>query len=157
MQESVNTELLVSVDVGCYRHAVAIGLPDGGVLEEFEIDHDRDGFAMFFERISRQEQTHGLPVSVAMEGYNGHARPLDRLVRARNYRLFNINNLKLARFKEIFPAAAKTDALDARKGLELFQLRRHLPMAEEVLQEVGPTPVVNGIEGVRIEGVYHHI
>ena len=49
MQESVNTELLVSVDVGCYRHAVAIGLPDGGVLEEFEIDHDRDGFAKFLK------------------------------------------------------------------------------------------------------------
>jgi hypothetical protein len=38
-----------------------------------------------------------------MEGYNGYARPLDGLVRQRGYRLYNINNLKLARFKEIFP------------------------------------------------------
>jgi len=29
---------------------------------------------------------------VAMEGYNGWARPLDTLVRAHGYRLFNINN-----------------------------------------------------------------
>ncbi len=43
------------------------------------------------------------------------------------------NNLKLARFKEIFPGAAKTDRLDARKGLELFQLREHLPLANAVL------------------------
>jgi hypothetical protein len=69
-----------------------------------------------------------------MEGLNGYARPLDRLVRARNYRLYNINNLKLARFKEIFPGAAKTDAIDARKGLELFQLRDHLPLAKDALQ-----------------------
>jgi hypothetical protein len=50
----------------------------------------------------------------AMEGDNGYARPLDRLVGARRYRLHNIiNHLKLARFKEIFPGAVKTD----RRGL----------------------------------------
>jgi hypothetical protein len=53
-----------------------------------------------------------------MEGYNGYARPSDSLIRARGYRLYNINNLKLARFKEIFPGAAKSDRIDARKGLE---------------------------------------
>ncbi len=77
---------------------------------------------------------------VAMEGYNGWARPLDTLVRAHGYRLFNINHLKLARFKEIFPAAAKSDPIDARKGLELFQLSDHLPLARGVLQEVGEIP-----------------
>ncbi|MDH5641418.1 MAG: IS110 family transposase [Nitrospira sp.] len=74
---------------------------------------------------------------------NGYARPLDQLIQARGYRLYNINNLKLARFKEIFPGAAKTDRLDARKGLELFQLREHLPVAKAVLQEVGTVPEAN--------------
>jgi hypothetical protein len=63
-----------------------------------------------------------------MEGYNGHVRPLDSLVKVR---LFNVNNLKLARFKEIFPAAAKSDRIDSAKTLELFQLRDHRPMAGE--------------------------
>ena len=80
-----------------------------------------------------------------MEGYNGYARPLDGMVRARGYRLYNINNLKLARFKEIFPGAAKTDPIDARKGLELFQLRDHLPLAKEVLQEVATIPRENEV------------
>lgn len=80
-----------------------------------------------------------------MEGYNGYARPLDTLVRTHNYRLFNINNLKLARFKEIFPGAAKTDDIDARKALELFQLRDHLPIAKDVLQEIKTTPQENDI------------
>ena len=80
-----------------------------------------------------------------MEGYNGWARPLDSMVRQRGYRLYNINNLKLARFKEIFPGAAKKDRIDARKGLELFQLRDHLPLAKEVLQEVTGTPKENEI------------
>ena len=78
-----------------------------------------------------------------MEGYNGHARPLDRMIQSKPYRLLNINNLKLARFKEIFPAAAKTDPIDSRKGLELFQLQQTLPLAKNVLQEVYAIPQVN--------------
>ena len=77
-----------------------------------------------------------------MEGYNGHARPLDRLIQSR-YHLLNINNLKLARFKEIFPGAAKTDPIDSRKGLELFQLQQALPLAKNVLQEVYEIPQEN--------------
>lgn len=136
-------EMLVSIDVGCYQHSVAIGLSDGGILEEFEISHTQAGFKQFFSKIDYHQRSHPAPISIAMEGYNGHARPLDRMIRARNYRLFNINNLKLARFKEVFPGAAKTDAIDARKGLELFQLRSHLPQAKSVLQEIYPTPVEN--------------
>ena len=59
--------------------------------------------------------------------------------------MFNVNNLKLASFKEIFPAAAKNDRVDTRKTLELFQLRDHLPMAREVLQEVMATPEENNV------------
>lgn len=137
------SEILVSVDVGCHSHNVAIGLRDGSILDEFEITHNRKGFSRFFANIEKQEAKYGFPVSVAMEGYNGYARPLDQMVRARDYRLFNINNMKLARFKEVFPGAAKTDAIDARKGLELFQLQDSLPMAKDVLTEVMFTPVVN--------------
>jgi len=68
-----------------------------------------------------------------------------RTVKARGWRLFNVNNLKLARFKEIFPAAAKSDRIDSAKTLELFQLRDHLPMAGDVLQEVMTTPEENDI------------
>jgi hypothetical protein len=61
----------------------------------------------------------------------------------RGYQLYNINNLKLARFKEIFPAAVKNDRIDACKSLELFQLRDHLSLAKDVLQEIMPTPREN--------------
>lgn len=133
----------VSIDVGCHNHSVAIGLPDGHVLDEFEIEHNAKGFKAFFQHVEKWEAKYAWPVSVAMEGFNGYARPLDKLIRARNYRLFNINNLKLARFKEIFPGAAKSDHIDARKGLELFQISKHLPLAKDVLQEIAATPQVN--------------
>ena len=145
MSEEKPLELRVSVDVGYRRHSVAMGLSSGEVLEEFEIEHRPEGFEEFFSRIEKQRKKKNCAVAVAMEGYNGYARPLDSMVRQRGYRLYNLNNLKFARFKEIFPGAAKSDRIDARKGLELFQLSDHLPLAKEVLQEVSGTPADNEI------------
>lgn len=145
MSEEKSLELRVSVDVGYRRHSVAMGLSSGELLEEFEMDHRPEGFQEFFSRIEKHLKQKSCPVAVAMEGYNGHARPLDSLVRERGYRLYNLNNLKFARFKEIFPGAAKSDRIDARKGLELFQLSDHLPLAKEVLQEVSGTAPENEV------------
>jgi transposase len=68
---------------------------------------------------------------------------LDRMIQAQGYRLYNVNNLKLNRFKQIFPGAAKTDRLDTRKILELFHLKDHLPLAKDALQEVPEVPPEN--------------
>ncbi|NOX44360.1 MAG: IS110 family transposase [Caldiserica bacterium] len=133
----------VGVDVGCKTHQVGIAGPDGTILEEFSIPHTQDGFREFFRRIEHYRRKLGLPVAVAMEGYNGHARPLDRMIVEKGYRLYNVNNLKLARFREIFPGPAKTDCLDVRKILELFHLKDHLPLAKDVLQEVPEVPKEN--------------
>jgi len=61
----------------------------------------------------------------------------------KGWTLLNVNNLKLARYKEIFPSPAKTDAIDARKILELMRLRPLLPQAKAILNEVIPAPQVN--------------
>lgn len=143
MKQNNTQELHVSIDVGCYQHDISVGLADGTFLGRFEINHDKVGFAEFFKQVEQYKTQSNGTVSVAMEGYNGHARPLDRMIQSKSYRLLNINNLKLARFKEIFPGAAKTDPIDSRKGLELFQLQQALPLAKNVLQEVYAIPRVN--------------
>jgi transposase len=137
--------LRVGIDVGGARHHVAVGLPNGRLIDEFDIDHAGAGFGEFFRRIGGHERQHRLPVSVAMEGFNGWARPLDGQIRRFGWRLYNVNNLKLARFKEIFPAPAKTDRIDAKRILELFQLSAHRTVARDTLQEVAPTPAVNDV------------
>ncbi len=40
-------EIRVSIDVGCYQHAVAVGLSTGELIDEFEIDHNQTGFDDF--------------------------------------------------------------------------------------------------------------
>jgi len=137
-------EVRVGIDVGCRQHRVAIGDAAGRVLEEFDLPHTAAGFAEFFLRVERQAaQQQAAAVVVAMEGLNGWARPLDQQIQQRGWQLLNVNNLKLARFKEIFPGPAKSDAIDARKMLELLALRVHVPVARAVLQEVPAHPVIN--------------
>jgi transposase len=65
------------------------------------------------------------------------------MVQQQNWPLYSINNLKLARFKEIFPAASKSDRVDANRALQLFQLRDQVPLARGVLQEVVPSSEEN--------------
>lgn len=132
-------ELQVAVDVGARMHRVAVGTGSGQLVAEFDLAHTAAGLAGFFARIERLRGSSGAPVAVAMEGFNGWARPLDRQVLDHGWKLYNVNNLKLARYKEIFPAPAKTDAIDARRILELFRLRGDLAVARGVLQEIVAT------------------
>jgi len=136
-------ELRVALDIGSKKHRVGIGNADGRLLEEFDITHDKEGFEQFFNRVSVFEQRFALPVVVAMEGLGGWARPLDRMIQQRGYELLNVNNVKLARFKEIFAAPAKSDKIDTRKILELMHMREVLPLAKRILHPVGQTPIEN--------------
>jgi transposase len=136
-------ELRVALDIGCKKHRIAIGTADGRVLEEFDITHDKGGFAYFFRRVETRREELSLHVVVAMEGLGGWARPLDRMIQQQGYELLNVNNVKLARFKEIFAGPAKTDKIDTRKILELMHLREALPLANRVLHRVGLTPMEN--------------
>ena len=136
-------ELAVAIDVGSRRHRVGVETPGEGIVEEFEIDHDRAGFEEFFRRVEKQRDRTGLPVVVAMEGRGGWARPLDGMVLDRGYELLNVNNLKLARFKEIFPSPAKSDSIDTRKMLELMRMRYQLSMSRNVLERVVRADEVN--------------
>jgi transposase len=128
--------LFVGIDVGSQSHAVAFGDEAGNVLHEFEMSHTHESFEHFFQVLEHYARIHQATPRIAMEGYNGWARPLDQWILQRGYNLYNVNNVKLARFKEVFPGAAKTDTIDARKILELFTLDRHLPIAKNVLQPV---------------------
>ena len=136
----MESELQVAIDVGSRVHRVAVGDADGHVLDQFDVHHTARGMDTFFERV--ESLAHGT-VAVAMEGYNGWARPLDQRILARGWQLFNVNNLKLARYKEIFPAPAKSDNIDSLRILELFRARHALHVERDVLQLVVAAPLEN--------------
>jgi transposase len=134
------SELQVAIDVGSRVHRVAVGDAEGHILDQFDLHHTPCGMDAFFARIA---QLSAGPVAVAMEGYNGWARPLDQRILARGWKLFNVNNLKLARYKEIFPAPAKSDDIDSLRMLELFRMRQSHHVARDVLQLVVAVPPEN--------------
>lgn len=136
-------EIRVCMDIGSSLHYAAIGLSSGEKITGFTVKHTPEGIQDFFQKIKNIENQYGLPVSVAMEGYNGYARPIDTMVLDKGYKLFNVNNLKLSRFKEIFPAPAKTDEIDVWKIFEMFTMKDTLPLAKSALQEVVKPPQVN--------------
>lgn len=49
--------LRVAIDVGNQSHQVAVGNPDGELIDEFRIDHRAEGLAQFFARIERHGVT----------------------------------------------------------------------------------------------------
>ena len=140
---STSHHLYVGIDIGGHHHQVAVCDSDGNLCDEFDITHDARGFEHFFARLSLLQENTASGVLIAMEGVNGHARPLDRLIQEKGYPLYNVNNLKLARFKEIFPAPAKTDILDARRIAELLRLRPFMSKQKEILQLVTSAPLEN--------------
>lgn len=133
--KNMQKQLLVGVDVGYRNHHVAISAPSG-IVDQFEISHDNKGFEYFFNQISTQARRFKVPDVVGMEGTNGYARPLDQMVKDKGYTLLNVNNLKLARFKEIFASPAKTDRIDAGQIVTLMRMAPFMGQANETLQKV---------------------
>jgi hypothetical protein len=129
-------EIRVCMDIGSREHYVGIGLSTGERLDEFKLAHTPEAIKEFFLRIEKLNAKYNFPVIVAMEGYNGYARPIDSMVLDKGYKLYNVNNMKLARFKEIFPGPAKSDPIDTWMIFDLFAVKDVLPPAKEVLQEI---------------------
>jgi transposase len=66
------------------------------------------------------------------------------MILSQGYKLVNINNLKLARYKEIFPAPAKTDPIDALAIVSFLSATPFLfECGKTPLQEVEILPVEN--------------
>lgn len=142
----LSSKILVCVDVGCRNHHVAIGIssPDNlKRLENFPVKHTPEDIDFFFKRLDELKQTHQLPVHVAMEGYNGYARPIDTYVLEHGHRLFNLNNIQLANYKKLVRKRAKTDPVDASKMLELFRFHETNTSESIVIQEVFEVDDVN--------------
>jgi hypothetical protein len=68
----------------------------------------------------------------------GMLRLLDQLIQQKGYILYNINNLKLARFKELFSGPAKTDAIDARKIVEFMRIAPSFQENDEPSPKLNP-------------------
>ena len=132
------------IDVGSERHHVII------LNDKEEILYDREvvqKFSDFHEAIEefREIETKGkVTIEFAMEGKNGYGTPFDRLLIENGFRLYNVDNLKLRRFKDVFGAEWRNDRRDAKMIAKMLQLREHVDKGKEkAFIEVTKMPSVN--------------
>ena len=136
-------EIRVCMDVGSAEHYVAIGLASGERIHDIVLKHETKAIDKFFGRIEKIQQQYNLPVVFAMEGYNGHIRPIDKRILEKGYRLYSVNHLHLARYRELFPAPAKTDKLDAWKIYEFIGQKDDPLLKKTAVQPVFAVPEEN--------------
>lgn len=136
-------EIRVCMDVGSAEHYVAIGFASGKRIQDIVLKHEAREINQFFGKIEKIQQKYNLPVVFAMEGYNGHIRPIDKQILEKGYKLYSVNHLHLARYRELFPAPAKTDRLDAWKIYEFISQKDNPVLKKTAVQEVFEVPEEN--------------
>ena len=135
--------LFGGIDIGSESHHVIILDGNGKVLYDRKVAHS---FKEFREVIGKfkelEEKEHG-EISFAIEGKNGYGAPFDRLLLENGFKLYNVDNLKLRRFREVFGAEWRNDRRDAKMLAKMLKLKDHLDVEEKAFIAVEKTPTIN--------------
>ena len=136
--------LFGGIDVGSERHHVIIMNDKEKILFDREIEQKYSDFHEAVEEFREIEAKEKLAIEFAMEGKNGYGTPFDRLLIDNGFRLYNVDNLKLRRFKDVFGAEWRNDRRDAKMIAKMLQLREHVDKGKEkAFIEVTKMPSVN--------------
>ena len=136
--------LFGGIDVGSEWHHVVIMDDKEKILFDREIKQKYSDFHEAVEEFKEIEAKEKLVIEFAMEGKNGYGTPFDRLLIENGFRLYNVDNLKLRRFKDVFGAEWRNDRRDAKMIAKMLQLREHVDKGrEKAFIEVMKMPSVN--------------
>jgi transposase len=136
------------IDVGSESHHVTILDEEDNVLYDQKISHKINEFTESikqFRKIGRKEK--GV-ISFALEGKNGYSRPFDRILLNQGFTLYNVDNLKLKRFREAFAGEWKDDKRDALMLSKMLKLKEHInSKKEKVFVKIEkPSPVTESLK-----------
>jgi len=132
------------VDVGSERHHVIIMNDKEEILYDREVAQKFSDFHEAIEEFREIEAKEKVTIEFAMEGKNGYETPFDRLLIENGFRLYNVDNLKLKRFKDVFGAEWRNDRRDAKMLAKMLKLREHVDKGKEkAFIEVTKMPSVN--------------
>ncbi|CAD7781540.1 MAG: Transposase [Candidatus Methanoperedenaceae archaeon GB50] len=81
-----------------------------------------------FREIEKRE---GGIISFAIEGKNGYGAPFDRILIESGFTLYNVDNLKLKQFRNVFGAEWRNDKRDAKMLAKMLKLRDYLDAENE--------------------------
>lgn len=132
------------IDIGSESHHVIIMDGTGKVLYDRKVAHK---FSKFLEAIGEfrgiEEKQRG-EITFAIEGKNGYGAPFDRMLIESGFKLYNVDNLKLRRFRDVFGAEWRNDRRDAKMLAKMLRLKDHMDAEEEkAFIAIEKTPAVH--------------
>ncbi len=132
------------IDIGSESHHVIIMDDNGKIVYDRKVAHR---FSEFREAIGEfrglEEQREG-KITFAIEGKNGYGAPFDRILMENGFKLYNVDNLKLRRFRDVFGAEWRNDRRDAKMLAKMLRLKDHVDAEEEkAFIAVEKTPAVH--------------
>jgi len=143
-EEKMMKSLSGGIDIGSESHHVIIMDNTGEVLCDRKVAHKFSEFhkaILEFKGIEEREQGE---IAFAIEGKNGYGAPFDRILMENGFKLYNVDNLKLKRFRDVFGSEWRNDRRDAKMLAKMLRLKDHMDVEEEkAFIAVEKTPAVH--------------
>ncbi|HER40558.1 MAG TPA: IS110 family transposase [Salinimicrobium catena] len=132
------------IDIGSEHHHIIIINDEEKILYDQKIPHKFSEFYQITKAFREIEKREEGTISFAIEGKNGYGAPFDRILIEEGFTLYNIDNLKLKRFRNVFGAEWRNDQRDAKMLAKLLKLRNYLDVEnEKAFIAVEKTPEAN--------------
>jgi transposase len=136
------------IDVGSESHHIIILDEEDNFLYNKKIAHRINEFTENINLFRKIEKKEGGKISFALEGKNGYSAPLDRILLAQGFTLYNVDNLKLKRFRQAFAGEWRDDERDSLMLSKMLKLKDHLNSAREkvFIKIEKPSPVTESLK-----------
>lgn len=132
------------IDIGSKSHHVIIMDGTGKVLYDRKVVHRFGEFREAIGEFRGIEESQRGEITFAIEGKNGYGAPFDRMLVENGFKLYNVDNLKLRRFRDVFGAEWRNDRRDAKMPAKMLKLKDHVDAEEEkAFIAVEKTPAVH--------------
>jgi len=136
------------IDVGSESHHITILDEEDKVLYNQKVAHKLNEFAESIKLFKQIEKKEGGKISFALEGKNGYSAPFDRILLEQGFTLYNVDNLKLKRFRQAFAGEWRDDQRDALMLSKMLKLKEHLNSEREkvFIKIEKPSPVTESLK-----------
>ncbi|CAD7776913.1 Transposase [Candidatus Methanoperedenaceae archaeon GB37] len=119
------------IDIGSDNHHIIIMDDEEQILYDQKIAHKFSEFYKAVREFREIEKREGGIISFAIEGKNGYGAPFDRILIESGFTLYNVDNLKLKQFRNVFGAEWRNDKRDAKMLAKMLKLRDYLDAENE--------------------------
>ena len=119
------------IDVGSESHHIIILDDKDNVLYNQKVAHKLNEFTESIKLFKQIEKKEVGKISFALEGKNGYSNPLDQILLDKGFILYNVDNLKLKRFREAFAGEWRDDERDSLMLSKMLKLKDYINSKRE--------------------------